>query len=510
MAFARDTYTASAAQTDFTISFAYIDENHVEVYEDGVLKTAGAGNDYTIVSSTIVRFTAGLVGGETIVITRATSQSTRLVDYATASTLTEEDLDNDSLQAFYMAQEAIDIANTALGLDTDDNWTAETKRIKNVTDPTADQDAATKKYGDDNWGGAAAAAAASSAGDAATSATNAATSETNAAASYDSFDDRYLGSKTSDPALDNDGDALLTGALYWNSTANEMRVYNGSSWSGVGIATFSVYTYVATAAQTVFTGVDANSNTMSFANSNRLVFLNGVFLREGASHDYQASGGNTITLNSGANLNDVLEVFTVDTVSVADAITQATGDSRYLQKTNNLSDLNSAATARTNLGLGAAALASQAGKVAQMVYSETVTAGSTTTSIPQDDTIPQNNEGAEVLTVAITPTDASSKLKIDFSIHLFGSTSMTGIVALFEDTTADAFHVAAIDPGASALAGVEVAGTVIVDASSTSARTYKMRVGSSAGTLHWLSDAGSGRYGSAGPRATLVVTEILP
>ena len=40
---------------------------------------------------------------------------------------------------------------------------------------------------------------------AATSASNASTSETNAAASYDSFDDRYLGTKSSDPTLDKDG-----------------------------------------------------------------------------------------------------------------------------------------------------------------------------------------------------------------------------------------------------------------------------------------------------------------
>jgi hypothetical protein len=49
---------------------------------------------------------------------------------------------------------------------------------------------------------------------------------TAAAASYDSFDDRYLGSKTSDPALDNDGNALLDGALYWNSTTKLMKAYD--------------------------------------------------------------------------------------------------------------------------------------------------------------------------------------------------------------------------------------------------------------------------------------------
>jgi hypothetical protein len=74
-------------------------------------------------------------------------------------------------------------------------------------------------------------ASASSASAAATSATSAAASATAAAASYDSFDDRYLGSKTSDPTLDNDGNALLTGALYFNSVVGALKVYGGASWA---------------------------------------------------------------------------------------------------------------------------------------------------------------------------------------------------------------------------------------------------------------------------------------
>jgi hypothetical protein len=84
---------------------------------------------------------------------------------------------------------------------------------------------------------ASATSAATSATNAATSATNAATSETNAATSlasvqtiYDNFDDRFLGTKASDPTLDNDGNALLEGAIYYNSTTNEVKFYNGSSW----------------------------------------------------------------------------------------------------------------------------------------------------------------------------------------------------------------------------------------------------------------------------------------
>lgn len=80
--------------------------------------------------------------------------------------------------------------------------------------------------------------AATSETNAATSETNAATSETNAAASYDQFDDRFLGAKASDPALDNDGNALLTGALYWNTTNSLMMIYNGAAWIAITATTF--------------------------------------------------------------------------------------------------------------------------------------------------------------------------------------------------------------------------------------------------------------------------------
>lgn len=65
----------------------------------------------------------------------------------------------------------------------------------------------------------------------ASNAANAANSARDSAlAAYDNFDDRYLGSKTSDPTLDNDGNALAGGALYFNSVDNVMKVYTGSAW----------------------------------------------------------------------------------------------------------------------------------------------------------------------------------------------------------------------------------------------------------------------------------------
>jgi hypothetical protein len=61
-------------------------------------------------------------------------------------------------------------------------------------------------------------------------ATSASASATSAANTYDQFDDRYLGAKTSNPTLDNDGNALQVGAEYWNSVSNERRTWTGSAW----------------------------------------------------------------------------------------------------------------------------------------------------------------------------------------------------------------------------------------------------------------------------------------
>jgi hypothetical protein len=124
-----------------------------------------------------------------------------------------------------------------------------TNRITGMGDPVGNQDAATKYYIDNLFGSttsaaASAAAAAVSASNAANSEANAltysnnasnsasaaATSASNAAISYENFDDRYLGSKSSPPSTDNGGGALITGALYWNSAGNQLYVWDGSAW----------------------------------------------------------------------------------------------------------------------------------------------------------------------------------------------------------------------------------------------------------------------------------------
>jgi hypothetical protein len=67
-----------------------------------------------------------------------------------------------------------------------------------------------------------------------------------AAASADAFDDVYLGSKATDPTLDNDGDPLTAGDLYFNTTSNILRVYNGSAWQDAAISSTGVVTLTGT------------------------------------------------------------------------------------------------------------------------------------------------------------------------------------------------------------------------------------------------------------------------
>lgn len=116
-------------------------------------------------------------------------------------------------------------------------------------------------------------AAAASATAASNSATAAANSATAAAASYDSFDDRYLGPKASDPATDNDGNPLLVGAEYFNTAINRKKVWNGTAWelgytlSGDYVLAASLLWLTKTAAYTAVANdlIDANTTAGSFA-----------------------------------------------------------------------------------------------------------------------------------------------------------------------------------------------------------------------------------------------------
>ncbi len=147
--------------------------------------------------------------------TSATSAATSATSAAASATAAATSATSSATSASAAATSATSAATSASS--------AQTSATSSATSASAAATSATSAA-------ASATAAATSATSAAASATAAATSATSAAASYDQFDDRYLGSKSSDPTLDNDGGALLTGALYFNDVIDAMKVYNGASW----------------------------------------------------------------------------------------------------------------------------------------------------------------------------------------------------------------------------------------------------------------------------------------
>lgn len=129
-----------------------------------------------------------------------------------------------------------------------------------------------------------------------------------AAASFDSFDDRYLGAKSSNPSVDNDGNALLVGALYFNSVSNQMRVYDGSAWNAAYLPSGD---YVQGAASSVNNGLVAFDGT-----TGKVI--------KAANTVTVAQGGTGATTLTGVVKGNGTSAMTTGTVIVAEGGTGAT------------------------------------------------------------------------------------------------------------------------------------------------------------------------------------------
>jgi hypothetical protein len=240
-------------------------------------------------------------------------------------------------------------------------------------DPSANLGAATKQYVDAVAGSATAAAASAAA----------------AATTYDNFDDRYLGSKSTAPTLDNDGNAIIEGALYWNSVDNAMYAWDGAAWGSIS-STAAIYRYkfVATGGETSVSGTDANGLTLSYLAGKEQVYLNGVLLVRGS--DYTASNGTSITSLAALAASDVLEVITFTAFDLATAIPNTTfdakGDLLVASAADTVGKLSVGTndyvlTADSTQALGVKWAALPAGYSAPTIGSTTISSGATVTTI---------------------------------------------------------------------------------------------------------------------------------
>jgi hypothetical protein len=406
-------YTGDGNTASYSIPFSYRSTADLTVTLAGVASTAFTLN----AAGTTLTFNATPSNGTAIEIRRKTSQGSKLVDYASGSVLTENDLDTDSEQAFFMSQEAIDDANDRIKVDsTNFQWDANNKRLTNVADPTSAQDAATKNYLENTWLSSSdkaninTLAGITNLGTLASNETNiniVATNNTNVTnvgsnitnvntvannigsvntvaaditkviavandlaetvsevqtvaddlnettseidtvannianvntvgnaianvnnvgnnianvntvatnlTDINSFENTYKISATAPSSP-------VEGTLWFDTTADIMKVYDGSSFVNAGSSvngTSGRFKYIATANQTTFTGAshsDTGGAVLTYDSGFINVFKNGVHLDPS---DYTATDGNNVVLDVGCSVNDEIYILTFGTFSIA-------------------------------------------------------------------------------------------------------------------------------------------------------------------------------------------------
>jgi hypothetical protein len=301
-------YNGNGSTTVFAYDFRALDQTDI------VVTLKNAANVETVQTLTTNYTVSGVGGasggnitmgvapasGEQLTISRAVPQ-TQIVDLANRGAVAPEVLEGAYDKLTQLSQDKVELLNrmprfpvssSLTGVELPLTLTANTALIVNAggtgytNGPTASQISGAE---------ASAVAAAASAAAAATS--------------YDNFDDRYLGQKSSDPSVDNDGGSLITGALYFNTSNNVMMVYTGSAW---------VRTTPTSTDQTTINAVNANAtniNTVAGVAAN-------VTTVAGISSNVTSVAGNATNVNKVAAIDaNVTKVGNIDSdVSAVAAI----------------------------------------------------------------------------------------------------------------------------------------------------------------------------------------------
>lgn len=355
-------YTADGTTTDFLLTWDYLDKTHITVYVDAVnVADAGSGFTSTLINSTTVRVTTDLAApvpaGKIVELRRETPIDTQAVTFNDGSSLNGGDLNTNTDYLLYAMQEAIDTVDIAAQNGAQaaqiatEGFRDEAEVFKNDAQASASsaaisagaaQVSATNAANSESSAAADAAsalaskdAAASSASSASTSlsnamaaeaaaiqassdastaknaaetaAINATTAANSAEAAWDSFDDRYLGSKASAPTLDNDGNALVAGALYWNTTSSLLQIYTGSAWENVAISSTTPTFTSITAGQVNSSGAVIATGAGQFGDD---VSVTGDITVTGTvdGRDVAADGTKLDGIEAGADVTDAANV----------------------------------------------------------------------------------------------------------------------------------------------------------------------------------------------------------
>jgi hypothetical protein len=349
MAIGHQAYTASGGQTTFTVTDGY-NTSSVYVYLNGVLLDAA---DYTATNGTSIVLGSGAASNDTVrVVTYFNPVDTVSIKVAAAASAAAA-----ATSASNAATSATNASNSASSA------------------ATQASNASTSAF-----------SAATQASNASTSATNASNSATNASNSYaatlavyDSFDDRYLGAKSSDPSVDNDSNPLLDGALYWDTTNNVMKVYDlgAMTWrrttptssdqanintvSGIQanvttVAGISSSVTTVAAISSAVTSVNSNSTNINTVATD----ISNVNAVGGSIANVNSVAGNATNINAAVsnatNINTVSSnISDVDTVAtnIASVNTASTNISSINTAASNITDIQNASTNASNAAASA-------------------------------------------------------------------------------------------------------------------------------------------------------------
>ncbi len=337
MPYSYATYTGNGANTQFAVPFPYIRREHVVVSLDYVSAV------FTWVNNTTVQVSPAPANAVRVEVRRVTPVNTPLVDFTDGSTLVAADLDTNALQQTYINQEQDDQIQQGIYVDANGNLTAGNQVLKDLLDPVAPQDAATKNYTDTRD-----ALKVSKAGDTMTGAlamsgqkitglgdpTNAQDAvtktwvETAGASPLVQFRSIFYGALAADPAVDPYGAARTEGDLYFNSTLDQMRVFNGTTWQEASAdATITRFKFTAVGGETSLSGNDDNAQSLTYNVGLEMVYINGALMTRGV--DYVATTGSSITGLAALSAADLVEVVAFSQINAVGSIPSA--NSTFLQ-----------------------------------------------------------------------------------------------------------------------------------------------------------------------------------